>query len=203
MHRDFAIQLAAAQSNGKPMAEFMECANSIFSANGGTTSRPFNDCDIVYAKFADFLASKCSKRERDLIFISEQLQRSWQTFHIGIAVMGEHMREDDLASAAFLLIALKSFGLEALFTQDLRPDLLKLVEEAAVKAKKKPRKKLVYFDWMGAYWSISEEGWNTLNDRVAKDLAFDMTELGAKELRSRPRGVIYQLRDAQPRNSDY
>jgi hypothetical protein len=203
MDRDFAMQLAANQCAGKSTAEFMTTANSIYSANGGTTRRPFNDCDIVVAKLGDFLAEKCTKRERDLVFISDQLPRLWQTFHIGIAVMGEHVREQDLSTASRLLIALKTLGQEQLFTEDLRPDLLKLVEDAAAQASKKPRKKLVYFDWMGAYWSISEEGWATLNERVAKDLSFDMNEIGAKELRSRPRGLIQQFRDVERRTTEY
>jgi len=70
MDRQVAMDLAAAQYNGKSMAEFMTTANDIFKNNNGGALRPFSEPDVIFARFTDFLMEKCTKRERSLVFIS-------------------------------------------------------------------------------------------------------------------------------------
>ena len=202
MDRQVAMDLAAAQYNGKSMAEFMTTANDIFKNNNGGALRPFSEPDVIFARFTDFLMEKCTKRERSLVFISEQLLRTWTKFHVGATVLGEHISESELDSAVQLVKALEIFNLSILLTADLRPDLHKLIEDAVAKTNKRVKKKLVYFRWMGAYWSVSEDGWRHLNDCVQNDQGFDMTQIGAKELRSRPRGTILKFRDVDIRTSE-
>jgi hypothetical protein len=53
----------------------------------------------------------------------------------------------------------------------------------------------IHFDWMCAYWSISQEQWDVLQELVNNDKPFDLYELGAKELKHRPKGFIHNLVD--------
>lgn len=60
----------------------------------------------------------------------------------------------------------------------------------------------VHFEWMGAYWSCSSVTWTTLENCVSKGEPFDLETLGARELRSRPKGRIHVLRDVLPRGAE-
>lgn len=62
--------------------------------------------------------------------------------------------------------------------------------------------RVVHFRWMGAHWSIAAADWPRLQDTAAEQRPFNLHAFGARELRSRPRGAIEVLRDAEGRSRE-
>lgn len=63
----------------------------------------------------------------------------------------------------------------------------------------KPAKRLKHFRWMSVYWSIPAVGWEALQKAVQDDQGFYLLDLGARELRCRPHGLVENFRDVEPR----
>lgn len=119
---------------GMGMHQMMTAANSIADSN--QRSKPFSEVDIRFAEFVDFMRKNATQREKDLVFISEHLQRVWMKLHIGVQLMQESMSESDNTSAQILMQSLQRLGLEHLLTEGLKPKgkkALKAALDAAIK----------------------------------------------------------------------
>jgi len=126
MTPDLAIHLAQHEAAGKPINQVMRAANEIFKANSDGWNPPFSQVDVEFATFLDFLKETGTPRERDLVYISDTLTRTWKVLHLN-SVLGEKLTAADLDDIQALSKALNRVGLLNLITDGLRDDLVSLV----------------------------------------------------------------------------
>jgi hypothetical protein len=56
-------------------------------------------------------------------------------------------------------------------------------------------KRVFHFKYMGAYWSLPVEVFNSVSARMERgEKEFDLYWLGAKELKAKPKGYVPQLK---------
>ena len=140
MKKELAVELAHQQmSNGK-ISEVMEKANEIFKANSKDWNIPFAQVDIVFAKFVDYAKENCSKRELDLILISEKLSSVWTILHIDMKMMGKEPNEYQKEDMYRTVDALKRLEMMSLITKDLPKKLVKWLDKDLIEKPKKTSK---------------------------------------------------------------
>lgn len=120
MRAELAIQLAQSETQDKTLNQVMRRANEIFEASGGSGSKPFAQVDVVFATFVDHLKDTGTQRERDLVLVSDLLQRVWLTLHSPLH-SGEKCTPANERDLSLLAPALLRLGLLPLLTEGLEP----------------------------------------------------------------------------------
>ena len=120
MSPELCIAIASAEGS-MPQHVLMQKANAVYVANNGDVGRaPFAPVDIVFATFVDHLLANATQRERDLVFISENLQRCWTMLHVSVQVLKQDITPGAEASIAALVYALQRQEMQNLMLDGLR-----------------------------------------------------------------------------------
>lgn len=119
MRKELAFELALAQQPDARPHQLMRLANEIVAANDPCALKPFLEVDIVFAEYADYLRATCGRREIDLIYVSDTLQRCWLLLHSHVGVEGATLGEFDRSTVASLHESLVRLGLTHLLENGL------------------------------------------------------------------------------------
>lgn len=111
------------------MAPQMRAINARYLEQAPGALAPISSRDIVQAEFTDYLR-QCSEREQSLVIVQELLARVWDTWHVAVAVLGEHVSPSQHENLLLLHPALQMLGLENLLFDGLAPAILERLKQS-------------------------------------------------------------------------